>query len=64
MGSNHKEWWIDISATRHVGSNKNMFSTFELIETGGKVFMGNSATSEIKGQGKVVLKMTSGKEQT
>ena len=26
--------------------------------------MGNSATSEIKGQGKVVLKMTSGKELT
>ena len=26
--------------------------------------MGNSATSDIKGQGKVVLKMTSGKELT
>ena len=41
-----------------------MFSTFEPIETGEKVFMGNSATSYIKGQGKVVLKMTSGKELT
>ena len=36
----------------------------EPIETGEKVFMGNSATSDIKGQGKVVLKMTSGKELT
>ena len=41
-----------------------MFSTFEPIETGEKVFMGNSATSEIKGQGKVVLKMTFGKDLT
>ena len=41
-----------------------MFSTFEQIETGEKVFMGNSTISEIKGQGKVVLKMTLGKELT
>ena len=41
-----------------------MFSTFEPINTGEKVFMGNSATSEIKGQGKIVLKMTSRKMLT
>ena len=41
-----------------------MFSTFEPIEIGEKVFMGNSTTSDIKGQGKVVLKMTFGKELT
>ncbi|RVW46387.1 Retrovirus-related Pol polyprotein from transposon TNT 1-94 [Vitis vinifera] len=64
VGSNPKEWWIDIGATRHVCSDKKMFSTFEPIENGEKVFMGNSATSEIKGQGKVILKMTSGKELT
>ncbi|RVW52240.1 Retrovirus-related Pol polyprotein from transposon TNT 1-94 [Vitis vinifera] len=64
VGSNPKEWWIDTSATRHVCSDKKMFSTFEPIENGEKVFMGNSATSEIKGQGKVILKMTSGKELT
>ena len=45
-------------------SNKKTFFTFEPIETGEKVYMGNSATSEIKGQGKVVLKMTSRKELT
>ena len=49
VGSNPKEWWIDIIATRHVCFNKKMFSTFEWIETGGKVFMWNFATSEIKG---------------
>ena len=64
VGSNPKEWWIDTSTTRYVCSDKKMFSTFEPTETGEKVFMGNSTTSEIKGQGKVVLKMTYGKEVT
>ena len=49
VGSNSKEWWFDIGATCHVCSDKKMFSTFKPIETGEKVFMGNSATSEIKG---------------
>ena len=29
VGSNPKEWWINIDATLHVCSDKNMFSTFE-----------------------------------
>ena len=62
VGFNPKEWWIDIGATRHVCFHKKMSSTFEPVETGEKVFMGNSATSNIKGQGKVVLKMKSRKE--
>ncbi|XP_075475729.1 uncharacterized protein LOC142510485 [Primulina tabacum] len=64
VGSNSREWWIDTGATRHVCSNNEMFATLEESENGEKLFMGNSATSEIKGQGKVVLKMTSGKELT
>ena len=64
VGSNPKEWWIDTSSTLHVCSDKKMFSTYEPIETGEKLFMGNSTTSEIKGQGKVMLKMTYGKELT
>ena len=59
LGSNPKEWWIDNGATRHVCFDKKMFFTCEPIETREKVFMGNSATSKIKGQGKVVLKMIS-----
>ena len=64
VGSNPKEWWIDTGATHHVCSDKKMFSTFEPIEIAKKVFMGNSVTSQIKGQGKVVLKMMYGKELT
>ena len=64
VGLNPKEWWIDTSATRHVCSEKKMFSTFNPSETGDKVFLGNSTTSEIKGQGKVFLKMSFGNEVT
>ena len=63
VGSNPKEWWIDTGATRHVCSDKKMFSTFEPIETREKVFMENFTTLKIKGQGKVILKMTSGKNR-
>ena len=63
VGSNPREWWIDTGATRHICSDKGLFTSFEPMN-GEKLFMGNSATSEIEGQGKVVLKMTSGKELT
>ena len=41
-----------------------MFTSFELVESGEKLFIGNSATSEIQGEGKIILKMTSGKTLT
>ena len=41
-----------------------MFSAFDPIETKEKGLMGNLATFEIKGQRKMVLKMSSGKEVT
>ncbi|RVW17127.1 Retrovirus-related Pol polyprotein from transposon TNT 1-94 [Vitis vinifera] len=40
VGSNPKEWWIDTGATRHVCSDKKMFSTFEPIENGEKCSWG------------------------
>ncbi|XP_022891859.1 uncharacterized protein LOC111406711 [Olea europaea var. sylvestris] len=43
---------------------KKKMKEFETIENGEKLFMENSTTSEIKGQRKVILKMTSGKELT
>ena len=48
VGSNPKEWWIGTCATRYVCSDKKMFSTFEPIENGEKVYIGNFSTSEIK----------------
>ena len=39
-----------------------MFSSYQTIDYGEQLFMGNSSSSKVEGQGKVVLKMTSGKE--
>ena len=64
IGSNTKEWWVDIGATHHVCSDKKMFSSYQPIDNGEQLFMGNSSSSKVEGQGKVVLKMTSGKELT
>ncbi|PKI43676.1 hypothetical protein CRG98_035936 [Punica granatum] len=61
--SNPKEWWLDTGAIRHVCSNRELFTTLKLV-TGEMIYMGNSAHSAVEGQGKVVLKMTSGKELT
>uniref|UniRef100_A0A2N9G4N1 Retrovirus-related Pol polyprotein from transposon TNT 1-94-like beta-barrel domain-containing protein n=1 Tax=Fagus sylvatica TaxID=28930 RepID=A0A2N9G4N1_FAGSY len=59
-----KEWWVDTGATRHICSDKKMFSTYHSIEHGEQLFMGNSSTAKVEGKGKVILKMTSGKELT
>ena len=61
---NTKEWWVDTGATRHICSDKKMFSSYEAIYDGEKLFMGNSSTSKVQGKGKVILKMTSEKELT
>ena len=47
VGSNPREWWIDTGVIRHVFSNKNMFTSFEPVDSGKKLFMSNSTTSEI-----------------
>ena len=64
IGSNTKAWWVDTGTTRHVCSDKKMFSSYHSIDNGEKLFMGNSSSSKVEGQGKVVLKVTSGKELT
>ena len=42
VGSNPKERWVDIGDTRHLCSDKKMFSTFDPTEIGEKVFMGGT----------------------
>ena len=64
IGSNTKEWWVDTGATRHVCSDKKLFSSYQTIDNGEQLFMGYSSSSKVEGQGKVVLKMTSDKELT
>ena len=55
---------MDTGATRHICSDKKMFSSYEAINDGEQLFMGNSFTSKVEGKGKVILNMTSGKELT
>nr|GEX45628.1 calcineurin B-like protein 4 [Tanacetum cinerariifolium] len=62
VGTNHGGWWIDTGATRHVCVDKSMFHSFIAVDNGQKLYMGNSATADIKGEGDVILKMTSEKE--
>ncbi|GJZ83651.1 pol polyprotein [Tanacetum coccineum] len=61
-GTNNSGWWIDTGATRHVCADKSMFHSFRAVDNGHKLYMGNSATADIKGEGDVILKMTSEKE--
>ena len=55
---------MDTGATRHICSDKKMFSSYEVINDGEQLFMGNSSTSKVEGKGKVILKMTYEKELT
>ncbi|KAJ0843621.1 putative RNA-directed DNA polymerase [Helianthus annuus] len=59
-----KGWWIDTGATRHVCPDRSMFTTFKELAGDEKLYMGNAATADIKGEGTVILKWTSGKELT
>ncbi|GJV16573.1 RNA-directed DNA polymerase, eukaryota, reverse transcriptase zinc-binding domain protein [Tanacetum coccineum] len=62
VGSNNSGWWIDTGETRHVCADKSMFYFFRAVDNEEKLYIGNSATADIKGEGDVILKMTSEKE--
>ncbi len=61
VGGNPQGWFVDTGATRHVCGDKALFSTFKDMTGEDKLYMGNKATADIKGEGDVILKMTSGK---
>ena len=64
VGSNPREWYYDTGATRHICSDKGMFTTYQESKSDEKLFMGNSSSSTVEGTGKVILRLTSGKELT
>ncbi|GJX41829.1 pol polyprotein [Tanacetum coccineum] len=51
VGSNNSGWWVDTRATRHVCADKSMFHSFRAVDNGEKLYMGNSTTADIKGEG-------------
>jgi len=64
LTTNNKDWWVDTGATRHICSEKLLFSEYQMLEEDEQLFMGNSTDSKVEGKGKVILKWTSGKEFT
>ncbi|GJX86956.1 hypothetical protein Tco_0337730 [Tanacetum coccineum] len=50
VGFINSDWWVDTGATRHVCTNKSMFHSFRAVDNGEKLYMGNSATADIKGE--------------
>ncbi|KAF3681835.1 hypothetical protein FXO38_01541 [Capsicum annuum] len=61
---NPREWWMDSDATRHVCSNKELFSSFAPAQVEEMIYIANSSTAKVEGPGKVGLKMTSKKVLT
>ena len=55
---------MDTGATLHIYADEKIFISYSTVDNGEQLFMGNSSTSKVEGQGKIVLKMTSGKELT
>ncbi|GJX60848.1 hypothetical protein Tco_0292238 [Tanacetum coccineum] len=53
---------VDAEATSYVCSNKSLFISVKEVINGEQLFIGNSATADIKVEGNVVLKLTSGNE--
>ena len=58
---NMTEWILDFGAGRHLCANKELMISFDDVADGQCLYISNSATTAIKGKGKVLLKFTSGK---
>ena len=54
-------WWIDSGATTHVCKDREWFTTYEQVQDGSVLHMGNESTAPILGRGKVVLEFSCGK---
>ncbi|KAM1053110.1 hypothetical protein ACFX2C_000643 [Malus domestica] len=60
--TNSSDWWVDTGATRHVYADRNLFVSYQSVDGGENMYMGNVIASAVAGKGKVTLKLTSGKE--
>ena len=58
---NSSDWILDIGTSRHFCANKELLHDFQDATGGECIYLGNSSTSGVLGQGKVTLKLTSGK---
>ena len=57
-----KEWAVDSGATRHICANREAFASYTSIGDDSEVvYLRDSRTAKVLGKGKVLLKLTSGK---
>ena len=65
MVTNVKDWVVDSRATKHICGNKSTFTSYNMVKEGKEqVFMGNSRSSLMISEGKVLLKQIFGKVLT
>nr|GEX72152.1 zinc finger, CCHC-type [Tanacetum cinerariifolium] len=57
-------WWIDSGATTHVCKDRCWFKTYEPVEDGYVLYMGDDHFTPVHGKGSVVLEFSSGKSIT
>ncbi|GJU95730.1 zinc finger, CCHC-type containing protein [Tanacetum coccineum] len=57
-------WWIDSGATTHVCKDRCWFKTYELMEDGSALYMGDDHFAPVHVKGSVVLEFSSGKSIT
>ncbi|GKE09525.1 hypothetical protein Tco_1413076, partial [Tanacetum coccineum] len=57
-------WWIDFGATTHVCKDRCWFKTYEPVEDGSVLYMGDDHFALVHGKGSVVLEFSSGKSIT
>lgn len=57
-------WWIDSGATTHVCKDRCWFKTYEPVEDGSVLYMGDDHFAPVHGKGSVALEFSSGKTIT
>ncbi|GJS38073.1 zinc finger, CCHC-type containing protein [Tanacetum coccineum] len=57
-------WWTDFGATTHVCKDRCWFKTFESVEDGSVLYMGDEHFAPVHGTGSVALEFSSGKTVT
>ena len=62
LTTNDVDWWLDTGATKHICNSRSIFVSYQKVNETEPMFMGNGTSSKIEGKGKVILKLTSGKD--
>ena len=60
--ANVNDWEVDSRATRHVYTNRSVFTSYTSVgDEESQVYLGDFRTTQVQGNGKVMLKLISGK---